>query len=150
MSVYIGIDVSKATLDVGLVSARGREHARFENSPAGFVQLGRFLTKRRAKGGQVCMEATGQYGEALADYLHAAGYRLSVVNPAQVRGYAQSRLSRNKTDKVDAYLLADFCREHHPPRWTPPPAEWRELRALVRHYEDLSEARQQTLNRLEI
>jgi transposase len=149
MKAYIGIDVAKATLDVGLVSASGREHAQFENSVVGFEKLSRLLGKRRAQGGWVCLEATGQYSEAVADYLDAAGYRVSVVNPAQVRGYAQSRLSRNKTDKVDAYLLAEFCRDHQPPRWTPPPPEWRELRALVRHYEDLSQARQQTANRLD-
>jgi len=149
MTVYIGIDVSKATVDVGLVRAAQREHARFENEAAGFEKVGRFLRKRRAQGGWVCLEATGQYSEAIADYLDEAGYRVSVVNPAQVRGYAQSRLSRNKTDKVDAYLLADFCRDHQPPAWTPPPPEWRELRALVRHYEDLSQARQQTANRLD-
>jgi len=149
MKVYIGIDVSKATLDVGVVSADTREHARFDNSTDGIGRLEGFLRRRKARGGWVCLEATGQYGEAVADWLHQAGYRVSVVNPAQVRGYAQSRLSRNKTDKVDAYLLAEFCRDHQPPPWTPPPAEWRELRALLRHYEDLSQARQQTANRLE-
>jgi transposase len=149
MAIYIGIDVSKATLDVALVNPEHREHARFENSPAGFERLARFLRKRRASQGWVCLEATGQYSEAIADYLHEQGYRVSVVNPAQVRGYAQSRLSRNKTDKLDAYWLADFCRDRQPPLWTPPPPEWRELRALVRHYDDLSQARQQTANRLE-
>jgi transposase len=149
MKAYIGIDVAKATLDVGLVSERGREHARFENTVAGFERLSRFLRQRRVQGSWVCLEATGQYSEAVADYLDEAGYRVSVVNPAQVRGYAQSRLSRNKTDKVDAYLLAEFCRDHQPPRWTPPPPEWRALRALVRHYEDLTQARQQTANRLD-
>jgi transposase len=143
MATSIGIDVSKAMLDVALVNPEHREHARFENSPAGFERLARFLRKRRASQGWVCLEATGQYSEAIADYLHEQGYRVSVVNPAQVRGDAQSRLSRNKTDKLAAYWLADFCRDRQPP------PEWRELRALVRHYDDLSQARQQTANRLE-
>jgi len=149
MQVYIGIDVAKATVDVGVVSPTQRVYGQFANASAGFGKLEQFLRRHKARQGWVCLEATGQSSEALADGLHAAGYRVSVVNPAAVRGYAQSRLSRNKTDKVDAYLLAEFCRDLQPALWTPPSAEWRELRALVRHYQDLTQARQQTANRLE-
>lgn len=149
MRVYIGIDVSKATLDVGVVSEGQRLHAQFENTGPGYVALRRFLRKHGAKGSWVCLEATGVYGEDVAAYLHEQGHPVSVVNPAQVRGYAQSRLSRNKTDKVDAYLLAEFCRDHQPALWTPPAPAWLELRALVRHYQDLDQVRQQTANRQE-
>ncbi len=93
-------------------------------------------------------EATGRYSEGVAAYLHEAGYRVSVVNPARIRGYATSQLRRNKTDKLDAPLIADFCRTQQPEAWTPPPPEVRQLQALVRHLRSLETAKQQADNRL--
>jgi transposase len=94
------------------------------------------------------LEATGAYGEALAEYLYQAGYRLSVVNPARIKGYGLAQLARNKTDKLDAALIADFCRTQQPAAWTPLPPEVRQLQALVRHLEDLTQATQSVRNRL--
>ena len=54
-------------------------------------------------------EATGPYSEAVAIALSDAGWAVSVVNPARVTGFAQSELSRNKTDRADAKLLAKFA-----------------------------------------
>src|SRR5262249_48507448 len=51
-------------------------------------------------------------------------------------------------DKLDAELIADFCRTQQPPTWTPPDPAWKELQALVRHLQDLTTNRQQTRNRL--
>ena len=74
---------------------------------------------------------------------------MSVVNPARIHAYAQSQLKRHKTDAVDAELIADFCRTQQPPLWTAPSAAERELRALVRHRDDLKGLRQAEKNRLE-
>jgi len=145
---YIGIDVSKETLDVAVIQDERRNHRQVTNNGAGFEQLRRWLNKLKATNGHVCLEATGQYSDAVATDLYQAGYRVSVVNPAQVKGYAESQLRRNKTDKQDAYLLADFCRTQQPQLWTPPSPEWLELRSLVRHLADLVDARQQIANRL--
>jgi transposase len=147
MKVYVGIDVSKASLDVGFMAGQNREHAKFSNDVAGFGKLARFLKKRRGEV-QVCLEATGSYGEGVADYLYQASYSVSVVNPARIKGYAESQLSRNKTDKLDAYLIADFCRTQQPEAWSPPPPEIRELNALVRHLDDLEQTLRQCANRL--
>jgi transposase len=147
MTMYVGIDVSKRSLDIGVLDGPQREHARFSNDRAGYVKLLRFLKKRR-KTAQVCLEATGSYGDGVAEYLYEAAYRVSVVNPARIKGYAQSQLSRNKTDKLDAYLIADFCRTQQPEAWSPPAPEIRQLLALVRHLEDLEQSRSQWTNRL--
>src|SRR5260221_4218791 len=147
MTVYVGTDVSKVSLDIGVLDGQQREHAKFSNEGDGFVKLRRFLKKRRGTV-QVCLEATGPYGEGVADFLYEAGYRVSVVNPARIKGYAESQLSRNKTDKMDAYLTADFCRTQQPEAWSPPPPEIRELNALVRHLQDLEHSRSQCANRL--
>ena len=148
MTSYLGIDVSKATLDTVLLrEGHSPEASQFTNNAQGFTHLGHFLKKRRAQPLHACLEATGSYGDELAQFLHQAGYTVSVVNPARIKAYADSRLSRNKTDAGDATLIADFCRTQQPPPWTPPSPEQRELQALVRQWENLSAIRQQEVNR---
>ncbi len=73
----------------------------------------------------------GNWGLDLAAFLYAAGVKISIVNPKQIKAFAESELSRNKTDKLDAALIARFCRAHAPPAWTPPAPEMRELREMV-------------------
>jgi transposase len=84
----------------------------------------------------------------VADYLVEQGYTVSVVNPARLKGYADRRMQPNKTDKLAAALIADFCRTEPPSTWTPPPPEIRQLQQLVRHLDDLTQTPQQAKNRL--
>ena len=147
----LGIDISKRKFDACLIRAGGKfRHRAFPNTPAGFSQLSAWLAKHKVEHAHACLEATGAYGEALATYLHDAGHTLSVVNPAQIKAYAQSRLSRAKTDKADATLIAQFCAERRPPEWRPLPSEVRELQALARRLDSLLEMRQMESNRLEV
>jgi transposase len=149
MSKVVGIDVSKETLDVAVMTgAQHSAYVKVPNSTAGYQQLVRWLNKHASKGCAVCLEATGRYGDGVAETLYEAGFRVSVVNPARIRGYADSQLRRNKTDKLDAQLIADFCRTQQPEPWTPPAPEIRQLQALVRHLASLEETRQQLVNRL--
>jgi transposase len=148
MTAILGIDIGKDQfVTVLLKEEPSGEHATFDNTPDGLTRLQRFLKKRRVKTLHACMEATGCYYESLADFLHAQGYAVSVVNPAQIKAYADSQLRRNKTDALDATLIADFCRTQQPPPWTPPPPQWRQLQALVRHLEDLQADYQRQRNR---
>lgn len=94
----------------------------------------------------VVMEATGSYWVALAVTLYDAGYRVSVINPAQIRGYARSRPRRGKTDALDAILLTHFALERLPAPWTPPPAVYHELRQRLSARLALREMRQQAFN----
>jgi transposase len=148
MTAYLGIDVSKEKLDVVLLrEGEPAQAGQFDNHAKGFHSLRHFLQKRKVQQLHVCLEATGYYGDAVATFLHQAGYTVSVVNPARIKGYAESRLSRTKTDATDAALIADFCRTQQPEAWTPPPPEQQELQALVRHLEHLTAIRQQEVNR---
>ena len=148
MTAYLGMDVSKDFLDVVLLrEAHEPEAAHFTNDGAGFKSLRHFLKKRKLKDLHACLEATGYYGDEVAHFLHQNAYRVSVINPARIKAYADSRLSRNKTDALDAALIADFCRTQQPPFWTPPPPEMRELQVLVRHLDNLKDMRQQEVNR---
>lgn len=147
----LGIDISKLKFDACLVRDSGKLRQKvFPNSPAGFSQLSAWLARHGVERAHACLEATGAYSEALATYLHEAGHEVSVVNPAQIKAYAQSRLSRAKTDKADSALIAQFCAERRPPRWNPLPPEVRELQALARRLDALSEMRQMEANRLEV
>ena len=89
------------------------------------------------------------YSEAVATALSDAGYRVSVINPARAKGFAQSQLARNKTDKADAVLLARFAQTTALEVWTPPSPATRTLRALVDRLQSLLDMRQQELNRCE-
>ena len=149
MTTFLGIDIAKDKFDVCLLrQGQQPEPASFENNKKGFQQLLRFLKKRQAQQSHACMEATGVYYEELAHFLHKKSYPVSVLNPLQIKAYAQSQLRRNKTDRIDAAIIADFCRTQNPSLWIPPDPSYYELRALVRHLEDLESDRQRQRNRL--
>jgi len=145
----LGLDVSKQKFNACLLRADGKlRHKVFTNNPSGFSQLSDWLVKLGVERAHACLEATGTYGDSLAAYLHERGHIVSTVNPAAIKAYAQSRLSRTKTDRVDAALIAGFCAERRPPAWRPPAPELRELQALVRRLGALVEMRTAEENRL--
>ena len=114
---WVGIDVAKSKLDVDLLDERGKfKNHVFANDAKGHALLIAWLLDRAGAATQVrvCMEATGPYGEACATALADAGFVVSVVNPARVKGFAQSELVRNKTDRADASLLARFGQTMQP------------------------------------
>ena len=147
--MFLGIDVSKATLDVALIKDQKKpRHRVFANTEAGHWQLLSWLKDNGAQPVHACMEATGSYGEVLALALHEAGHTVSIVNPAQIYYFAQTGLSRTKTDKVDAQSIARFCQMHRPSVWTPPAPAIRALQALVRRLESLLDMQTTEKNRL--
>ena len=100
MAKYIGIDISKDTLDVDLpggvvcYTQTAADHARLLAAlPADAI---------------VVLEATGPYGLRLLDALHQAQRPVCVINPLQARRFAQSQLRRSKTDRSDARVLSSF------------------------------------------
>ncbi len=145
----LGIDIAKLKFDVCLLKASGRaKHKVFANTQHGFEQLVRWLDSHQVADLHACLEATGTYGEPLALFLFEAGFVVSLVNPAGVRAFANAGLSRTKTDKVDAELIARFCLAQQPAAWMPPAPELRQLQALVRRLESLVEMRVMEENRL--
>src|SRR5258705_1480134 len=136
-SAWLGIDIAKDTFAACLLTEKTAAAGSLASSPAGLAKLDRWLKKRKAGQVHACLEATGRYGEAPAEHLHAAGHTVSVINPARLKAFGQATLTRTKTDQTDAALLADFCRRQQPAVWTPPDPARRELRALVRRRESL-------------
>jgi transposase len=72
---------------------------------------------------------------------------VSVVNPARIAGFARSDLVRTKTDRADARIIAEFCKEKQPRPWAPAAPEVRLLQGLVRRRDELVAMRTQELNR---
>jgi len=122
---------------------------QFDNSPNGFKLLSAWLKSLQIAQVHACLEATGTYGNAVAKFLHEAGHVVSVVNPLSIKGYAKSKLQRNKTDIADARLIADFCLTQNPAQWFPPSPQIIELQALTRRIEMLEEMLQMEKNRLD-
>lgn len=148
---HLGIDVAKAKLDCALRKPDGKhKHKVFDNNRKGFIALRGWLSEQGATELHVCMEATGVYWEAVAEDLANHQYVVSVVNPLQVKAFGASRLVRTKTDKVDAKLIADFCKENQPAPWKAPSLKEQELRAMVLRLNALQEMRTQESNRLEV
>lgn len=146
-TLTLGIDVSKDSLAVALLSDGPLRRGTFDNQKAGFAKLVRWLKKQKAREALVCMEATGNYWLELAFYLHNTGFRVSVVNPRRTKKHGEAAGVRHKSDPVDAGLIADFAAKHELDLWTPPPPEWWQLRGLVRHRQALVKDRTRELNR---
>lgn len=134
--VVVGVDVSKAWLDVALGASKSKYYERqVDNEAKGFERLLSWVQERTGVGAgelTVVMEATGVYHEAAALALHQAGCRVIVANPKRVRDYAKGIGLLNKTDRVDARALVCYGRERAEElvAWEPPPVEIRTLRAL--------------------
>ena len=147
----LGIDVSKKTCDVHFfVSSPEAFHsAKFRNTARGWQQLRRWVQRWHDGTVHACLEATGVYGEGLARFLDGVGHTVSIVNPGCVHSYARAELQRNKTDRIDAGVIARFCFAMRPPRWEPLAQSRRELQDFVRHLVVLQQQRREEHNRLE-
>ena len=124
-------------------------HCVFDNTPQGFKEFLEFLSQKGISSGHAVMEATGRYGEDLAEFLYANGHKVSILNPAQIRYYSKSCLTRSKTDKVDSKIIAEFSSKHETKIWKPLPSEMKKLRALERCLERFKHDKTQITNRLE-
>lgn len=146
---WIGIDIAKRKFDVALLEGAKVCNKVFENSPGGHQALLEWLGRRSCapEATHVCMEATSQYYEVLAQFLWSAGFRVSVINPLQIKAFGQSRLSRQKTDRADAALIARFGEQQLPALWQPAPPEIKALQRLVARLEAVQQMRVQEQTR---
>lgn len=150
---YLGIDVSKAKLDCLLLDpATGKQRSKsVANNASGFNTLLSALSGWGLTLSEVhaVLEPTASYHEEAALALHEAGLRVSLVNPAQARQYAQALGIRSKTDALDAAVLARFGAAHPPQLWTPPSPAARALKALLSRRDAIAADLQRERNRQE-
>lgn len=147
-AVILGIDVGKFEFHCALLVEGSVRANHFPNSTDGFKRLHRWLKNRHIERVHACLEATGGWSEELGTDLHAQGHVVSIVNPLAIKSFGQSELSRTKTDKADAALIARFCAAMHPGLWEPPSPLQQRLRRLARRRTALDEMRVQESNRL--
>lgn len=140
--VFVGVDVSKATLDVAI---EGREVFNVPNSPDGVADL----VKRLQAAGPtlVVMEATGRMENLLAASLAEAKVPAAVINPRCARDFAKATGRLAKTDAIDARVLAEFGRAIRPPQRPLPDAATQEFELLLDRRRQLVAMRTVELNR---
>lgn len=108
--MFVGIDVSKKTLDVGLVGCTGSKagHKRFLNTIDGMESLLEWIQQHcLLEQCLVCMEHTGLYSRKVRIFLQHAGISLCMES-----GYVIKRSSgivKGKTDKLDSYRIAEYA-----------------------------------------
>ena len=107
LAFSLGIDVGKEALELAL--RNGEEtvaRTTVSDGSNGHEELLGWLSGRGAgpEKARVCMEASGDFEKGIAQRLYEEEYRVSVVNPRRIKGYASSQLQRTKTDSADAAL----------------------------------------------
>ena len=151
---YIGIDIAKHEHVAASRYENGEAHGRafaFANDGAGFKSLLERLRELGATAGSclVVMESTGHYWMALWEFLYLRGFDIAVVNPVLTDAFRKAdTLRKTKTDKVDAFLIAEYARFKGlgPTRVSAEDAEG--LKQLTRYRHHLVKERTALKNRL--
>ena len=146
MSGFVGIDVSKAQLDVAI--RPGSERLSVANSDAGIAELKKRLCELEPE--LIVLEATGGYQSAAVLGLGLAKLTVAVVNPRQVRDFAKAMGRLAKTDLLDAEVLALFAERIRPEPRALPDEDALLLDALVTRRRQLVEMTVAERNRLAV
>ena len=146
VSVFVGIDVSKASLDVAVRPSGARWQV--ENNEAGILTLQKKLSELKPT--LIVLEATGGYEMAMVAALASEGLPLAVINPRQARDFAKSLGRLAKTDKIDAQVLAHFAEAIQPEARTLPDEQTLQLQAWVVRRRQLIDMLVMEKNRLSV
>lgn len=142
--IFVGIDISKAHLDVATRPVR--PVGRHTNDPAGIAALVARLVPLAPS--LVVVEATGGLELPLLAALQVAGIPTAAINPRQARDFAKATGRLAKTARIDAEVLAHFAEAVRPAARPRPPAEVRALDALLSRRPQLLEMQVMESNRL--
>jgi len=147
-TIFVGIDVSQAHLDVRHLPAD--QAFRVPNTPAGHRQLLAALLPLAACPAdiRVVLESTGSLELSAAIALEAAGLQVAIIKPERARYFAKAHAQLAKTDTIDASILARFIRDVPVPILPLPPEELRHFRDLLDRRHQLVEMRTMESNRL--
>lgn len=143
---FVGIDISKSSLDICVLpEARS---ASFANDSAGIARFLAFLTQFDRIDCLV-LEPTGGYERAVVDALLAAAQPVAKVNARQIRQFARACGTLSKTDRIDAFVLADYARRMETKLLAAVSPAQTVLGELVSRYRQLSHMIVQERNRRE-
>ncbi len=149
IEVMLGIDVSKKELALALFLNGSFKKQKVSNDSIGFKELKNWLKRQNVIHVKACLEATGRYGEKVADYLYSQGHQVHVVNPVCIKAFAKSKLNRHKTDEVDALLIAEYASKNDLRPYEPKDPVSKELQCLYRCLQSLKDQKTQYINLLE-
>lgn len=146
MSHWVGIDVSKETLDGAVLKSDGSVKAyNTSNDENGFKIINELI----GTDGCCILEATGTYYYKLVHYLHEQNKIVYVVNPLAAKNYRGAMLNRVKTDKQDAIMLAQMGKTQELRQWMPEPTDIAEMRQLITFMDQLHKQKTQITNQIE-
>jgi transposase len=145
-NVYVGIDVSKDTLDIATLP--GREFWSHTYDQKGLKALLQRLQK--LKPALIVIEACGGWEKRLLKALIQAELPLCRINPRQIRDFARSTGQLAKTDKIDAHILAKYAKTLNPDPKPIPDAETQALAELMTRRQQISDMIVAEKNRLRI
>ena len=136
---YVGIDISKLSFDVAFKNDKNLYvNFKFDNDIKGFKSFLKLLKQENI----VCvMEASGPYYLNLATFLYDKNFGVSVINPLIIRRFCQMRMTRTKTDKKDAQMIAEYGITETPALWEPESDYVLELKQMQAFVEQLNKSR---------
>jgi transposase len=137
-----GVDISKDFFDV--VNSEGT-HNQFLNNDNGFEAFRAEIPKRAL----IVMESTGYYHHRLAQFLVSKKIKTSVINPISVKRYRQMKMSKIKTDKVDAQLICEYAQQHEVPIYKGKSKSGVECQQLIRLVDIYQKQRTALKNKLQ-
>ena len=146
--ISAGIDVSAKDLSVVILNKDKTSKAlSFVNDAKGHKLLLNMLKKKKVS--RVCLEATGVYHLDVSVLLYDSQcFEFMVINPRAAKHYSEARMSRSKTDPVDAALLAGFAQHMPFTQWQRPDDLKLTIRACARRLATLTQHRTQAKNQL--
>jgi transposase len=136
---YIGIDISKLSFDVAIkIENEKYSHFKFSNDDKGFAKFRELLREDY----HICvMEASGPYYLRLATFLFNTKIPVCVINPLVIRRFSQMRMSRTKTDKKDAIIIAEYGKSQTPNLWQPEADYVLEIKQMQAYAEQMNKSR---------
>lgn len=150
MKCVVGIDVSKSFVDIAYQKSGKEFHVKhISSNEAKSAEVILKELKMAPSKVKAVMESTGSYHVALASRLYELGCQVCVENPLSIKRFSQMKLSRAKTDRYDACLIAEYGSSQSIHSWQPPPRGQEELRQSIKALEDLQQMKNQIGNRIE-
>lgn len=147
--IPLGIEIGSQTISAALILESQTHSLEIQNDEFGFMKLKVWLETRVALLElHATMEAISVYWKAIAVFLHALNVQVSVVNPIQIKNFARTKLSRGKTDALDAKLIAEFTARMQPVLWHPQTQAFEEIRGLTRALDNLKRSIRRESNQL--
>lgn len=151
-TMYLGVDISKATFDsAACANGQTTNCGEFANEETGWTKLGQQAETLAKKEGcdtiHLVIEPTGGYHMGLVAFAFERGWQVSLPNPKLVRDWAKAMGVRVKNDKVDSRILAEYGQARRPEPENQLPEHVAALDSLLRRQEDLEKMLRDERNR---